>query len=465
MKNEVLRMENETGMWGGRFTEAPDALLRRFNDSFSFDRELIAEDIEGSIAWAAVLGDAGVLTARATAKIVRALKQIAASAEPLPGDGHEDVHSYVEAKLREMVGALAGKLHTGRSRNDQVATDLRLWLKKALTEARELALGVARALVEHAVAESATPMPGYTHSKRAEPVTFGHWCLAYAAMLERDASRFADAFARADECPLGSGALAGTPLPIDRAKLATSLGFARPSGNSLDAVSDRDAAAEYLFASTLLLVHLSRLAEDLIFFSSDETGFIELPDRLATGSSRMPQKKNPDVLELVRGHAARSIGELTGLLALLKGLPLAYDKDLQLDKEPLFRTRATLAAALPALAALIAGMKLDRARMKSAASDDLLLATQLMDAIAERGVPFREAHGIVSRRIGEGLAKGKTLAQLGATAEITAADLKTLSVEKGLAEKRALGGTAPQRVKRAAITAKRRLNGKSEGRR
>ncbi|MHB0972542.1 MAG: argininosuccinate lyase, partial [Thermoanaerobaculia bacterium] len=375
------------------------------------------------------------------------------------GKPYEDVHSYVESKLRELVGDLAGKLHTGRSRNDQVATDLRLWLKKSFVESRDLTLDVAAALAERAEAEAATPMPGYTHSKRAEPITFGHWCLAYVEMLLRDADRLASALARADECPLGSGALAGTPLPIDRAKLAASLGFARPSANSLDAVSDRDAAAEYLFSASLLLLHLSRLAEDLIFFSSDEVGFVELPDRLATGSSRMPQKKNPDVLELVRGHAARSIGELTGLLALLKGLPLAYDKDLQLDKEPLFRTRATLAVALPALAALVAGLKLDRARMKAAASDDLLLATQLMDAVAARGIAFRDAHAIVSRRIGEAIASGKSVAELGPTAEITTFDLKAMRVEKALDTKKAEGGTAPQRVKRAAVVAKRRIKG------
>ncbi|MGZ4810515.1 MAG: argininosuccinate lyase, partial [Thermoanaerobaculia bacterium] len=378
-------------MWGGRFEGESSESLRRFNDSFSFDRELLAEDIEGSIAWAQALQSAGALTPEEAKSIIKALTSVAPPTSAALSS-HEDVHSYVESKLRDTIGALAGKLHTGRSRNDQVATDLRLWLKKAAHEAQELVRSCMRVLAERAYEDAATPMPGYTHSKQAEPVTFGHWCLAYVEMLKRDDSRFADAIARADECPLGSGALSGTPLAIDRESLAESLGFARPSANSLDAVADRDFAAEYLFTCSLLLSHLSRLSEDLIFFSSDEARYVELPDSFATGSSRMPHKKNPDVLELVRGHAARSIGELTGLLALMKGIPLAYDKDLQLDKEPVFRMRGVIAAALPALTGLIAGLKLHRDRMRTTASNDLLLATELADALAARGVAFREAH-------------------------------------------------------------------------
>jgi argininosuccinate lyase len=321
---------------------------------------------------------------------------------------------------------------------------------KAFTEGRESILALAEALSVLAVAEAATAMPGYTHLKRAVPITLGHWAHAYAEMLLRDADRFDAARKRADECPLGSGALAGTPVAVDRTVLARSLGFARPTGNSLDAVSDRDGAVEYLFASSLLLSHLSRLAEDLILFSSDEFGFVELPDSLATGSSRMPQKKNPDVLELVRGHAGRAIGELTGLLSLLKGLPLAYDKDLQLDKEPVFRMRETLAAALPVLGALIPSLVVDRARMRAAASDDRLLATELADSIAARGVPFRQAHEIVGHRIAEAIANGKTLAALGASADVTADDLAALDLDKALSKRRNLGGTAPVRVRSAA---------------
>jgi argininosuccinate lyase len=266
-------------------------------------------------------------------------------------------------------------------------------------------------------------------------VTFGHWALAYVEMLQRDLSRIADTIERNNTCPLGSGALAGTPIGIDRESLAKSLGFARATANSLDGVSDRDFAVEYLFDAALLLSHLSRLAEDLIFFSSDEAGFLELPDAFATGSSRMPQKKNPDVLELVRGHAGRAIGELTGLLALMKGLPLAYDKDLQLDKEPLFRMRATLSVVLPTLASLITGLKLDRTRMSKAASDDMLLATAVADAIAAKGTPFREAHDIVSSNLDK-------LEQLAKEHNVT--------LETVLARKSAIGGTSPDRVRVAA---------------
>jgi len=430
-------------LWGGRFASGPSDLLRRFNDSFAFDRELFAADVRGSLAWARALANAGALTAEECASIVEGLEALDAPAAD--DDTHEDVHSYVEAKLRERVGALAGKLHTGRSRNDQVATDLKLWLKSACDEALHLIDGVAQSLVRVAAEEAATPMPGYTHLKQAEPVTFGHWCLAYVEMLGRDASRIADALRRGDECPLGSGALSGTPVAIDRDALAQSLGFARATANSLDSVSDRDFAAEYLFAATLLFSHLSRTAEDLIFFTSDEVAFAELPDAMATGSSRMPQKKNPDVLELVRGHAGRAIGELTGLLALLKGLPLAYDKDLQLDKEPLFRMRATLAAALPALAALIDGLQLDRARMREAASRDLLLATTLTDAITATGMPFREAHELVGNAM-----RDRTPLQ-----SVAAKYNVTFSVDEALAKRSAKGGTSPQRVKEAAEAARR----------
>jgi argininosuccinate lyase len=418
-------------LWGGRFEAEPSELLRRLNDSFAFDRELFAQDVEGSVAWARALGEAGVLTADESQTIVAGLNRVQpppggrASACPSP---FEDIHSYVESKLYEEIGDLAGKLHTGRSRNDQVATDLKLWLKKATGEAIDLASALAKTLATRAEAEAATPMPGYTHLKQAEPVTFGHWCLAYAEMLLRDRDRFVSAMDRGDECPLGSGALAGTPLPIDRDKLAKSLGFARASANSLDAVSDRDFALDYLFAASAMFMHLSRLAEDLIFYTSDEVAFAELPDALATGSSRMPQKKNPDILELVRGHAGRAIGELVGLLATMKALPLAYDKDLQLDKEPLFRTRATLGAVLPALDALLAALKLDRERMRAAAASPLLLATDAADELAAKGIPFREAHEIVSRE----------------------RQHSTRSVDDVLAKKSAFGGTAPDRVREAA---------------
>jgi argininosuccinate lyase len=427
-------MVEEMTMWGGRFSEGPSALLRALNDSFAFDRELFAEDVEGSIAWAHELARAGVLSEEEESALVGALVSLT-----LNESDSEDVHSYVESTLRELVGPLAGKLHTGRSRNDQVATDLKLWLKKACTDFDGLTRALARALAAKAAEHAATPMPGYTHLKQAEPVTFGHWCLAYVEMLKRDLSRMQDARARGDECPLGSAALAGTPVQIDRERLAKSLGFARATANSLDGVSDRDFAAEYLFAASMTLTHLSRLAEDLIFFTSDEAGYAELPDALATGSSRMPHKKNPDVLELTRGHAARSLGELTGFLALLKGLPLAYNKDLQLDKEPLFRTRTTLAMLLPALTALVAGLKIN-AKMSEAAANPLLLATHRADMLAATGIPFRDAHEIVSRESGAMHADGG----------LKPAAPQVIDV---LNAKNVLGGTAPDRVAAAAKAA------------
>ncbi len=436
-------------MWGGRFESSPSELLRRINDSFAFDRELFAHDIEGSIAWTAALAQAGALTEAESKAIQHAL-----GAVPLPSAAEvpqfEDVHSYVESRLFQTLGTLAGKLHSGRSRNDQVATDLKLWVKNASAELEGLLTPLARTLAERASAEAATPMPGYTHLKQAEPVTFGHWCLAYVEMLMRDLSRLREGARRGDECPLGSGALAGTPLPIDREELARSLGFARATRNSLDAVSDRDFAADYLYCSTLMLSHLSRLAEDLIFFTSDEARYAELPDAMATGSSRMPQKKNPDVLELTRGHAARSIGELTGLLALLKGLPLAYNKDLQLDKEPLFRTRATLAALLPALTVLIGGLTIDRQRLRASAGSDSLLATAIADEMAGSGTPFRQAHDFVSSNLHD-------LQALAMQYEITP--------ETTLEKKAALGGTSPERVREAALAALQSLgaSGEAEG--
>jgi argininosuccinate lyase len=447
-------------VWGGRFEAPLSEALKRLNDSFSFDFLLLEEELQASTAWARALAAAGVLNAEELKQIVDGLETIARDFLPLtkvPNTDVEDVHSFVEAELTRRIGALGGKLHTGRSRNDQVATDLRLYLRKALAEAKGLTLEVALALANRAEAEAATPMPGYTHLKQAEPITFGHWCLAYTEMLLRDASRMQDARERADECPLGSGALAGTPVPVDRQALAADLGFSRPTANSLDAVSDRDCAADYLFAATMLLGHLSRFAEDLIVYSTDEFGFVELPDSLATGSSRMPQKKNPDLLELTRGHAARTIGELTGLLGILKGLPLAYDKDLQLDKEPVFRTRAVLAAVLPALAELVEGLQLRRSRMLEMASRDNLLATELADALARRGVPFRKAHEIVGHRIAQAVFAGKTVAEMGPTDEITAADLQSMNLESSLSRKNLAGGTAPNQVRAAAAAARKAI--------
>jgi len=441
-------------LWSGRFAAETATLLRRLNDSLSFDRALFAVDVEGSIAWANALSHAGALTQAEAKKIVAGLRAVAP-----PGDDatDEDVHAYVERELTQAIGPLGGKVHTGRSRNDQVATDFRLYVRLAIDEAMKAVHALASTLSMRAEREAAQPMPGYTHSKRAEPVTLGHFWLAHTEPLLRDLDRLVTGRARMNECPLGSGALSGTPLPIDRLKLAVSLGFDAPTANSMDGVADRDFAADYLYATTLLFSHLSRLAEDLIFFQTDEAGFIALPDALSTGSSRMPQKKNPDLLELCRGHAGRSLGELTGFLAILKGLPLAYDKDLQLDKEPVFRTRATVGLVLPALTALIDGLSINGVRLTAAASDERLLATALADALAERGVPFREAHELVGKRFREAEDAGSSMAALGAGGGITKDDLRVLDLSLVLGRRNAIGGTAPLRVAAAARTTKKRL--------
>jgi argininosuccinate lyase len=454
-----MKAPREKFLWSGRFSEGPLEDLRKLNDSFSFDRTLLAEDVACSKAWARAQRAAGLISEGERRRLERGLDSVLAEVRRrgLPSGGFEDVHTFVESRLAGRVGALAGKLGAGRSRNDQVATDLRLWLKQAVASVRFETLELARALAARASEEAATPLPGYTHLKRAIPVTFGHWCLAYVEMLLRDAERWGQIRERADECPLGSGALAGAPGAIDRGKLARSLGFARPTANSLDAVSDRDAAAEYLFAGTLELVHLSRFAEDLILFSSEEFGFVELPDELATGSSRMPHKKNPDLLELARGHAGRAIGELAGLLAVLKGLPLAYDKDLQLDKEPVFRLRAVLAAALPALRSLVERMNLERTRMREAAAGGSLLSTEVADAIAARGVPFRRAHQIVARRVAQAESMGKSLSDLPPGGGVEASDLEAMDLERALGRRSAFGGTAPKAVSRASRAAARKI--------
>jgi len=444
----------KSALWGGRFSGATSELLRRLNDSLAFDRELFAVDVAGSIAWAGALEHAGVLTRAEHKKLVAGLRAVPA---PPVDASDEDVHAYVERELTERIGPLGGKLHTGRSRNDQVATDLRLYVREATDEARVAATAVASALIARAEDSADAPMPGYTHSKRAEPITFGHFCLAHTEPLLRDLDRLATGRARGNACPLGSGALSGTPIPIDRQRLAASLGFDGPTQNSVDGVADRDFVADYLYAATVLLVHLSRLAEDLIFFQTDEAAFVSLPDALATGSSRMPQKKNPDLLELCRGHAGRAIGELAGLLALIKGLPLAYDKDLQLDKEPVFRVRAVLRVLLPAVAALIEGLSIDRARMASAAGDERLLATALADALADRGIPFRAAHQIVGTRFRQAEQAGRSMVALGPTEEITRADLAAVDLQRVLGRRNATGGTAPLRVAAAARAAARRL--------
>ena len=383
-------------MWGGRFAGGPSAEMDRLNRSLPVDRRMWREDIAGSQAWATALGNAGVLEAGEEREIRYGLQRVAARLEEWSeADWHsapdEDVHSLVERLLGEEIGPLAGKLHTGRSRNDQVATDSRLWAMAAIAALDAELRALEGALLEQAIAHEATVMPAYTHLQRAQPVTAAHWLMSHVWPLERDRERLADARDRVAVLPLGSGAIAGCPFPVDRVLLKETLGFRDVSRNSIDAVGDRDWVAELVFAASLLGVHLSRLAEDLIVYASSEFGFVRLSDQYSTGSSLMPQKRNPDALELARGKAGRLIGNLTGIMTTLKGLPSGYNKDLQEDKVALFEAFDTLALLLPAVAGTVATMTIDAQRC-AAAIDTGMLLTDLADAMVESGTPFREAH-------------------------------------------------------------------------
>ena len=455
-------------LWGGRFEGKSDPLFKRFNDSLTFDYRLVQHDIVGSIAWAHALGDAGVLRAEEVAALVNALDELkeeaAAGAQAVRDAGHEDVHSWVEARLIEKVGALGKKLHTGRSRNDQVATDLRLYVREQIdfriAEIRE----AQEALIELAEREIVAVFPGYTHLQRAQPILFPHWCLAYFEMLDRDASRFVDAAQRAYMCPRGAGALSGTAYSIDRKKLAQSLGFDGPTANSLDSVSDRDFVIDTLNASTLTALHLSRLAEDLIIYSSAEFNLIDLPDSMTSGSSLMPQKKNPDALELIRGKAGRIIGAQTALSVTLKGLPLAYNKDLQEDKEPLFDAMEHLSLCLNVLPPLLNGLKLKRDAAKRAAEGGYSNATDLADHLVEDGgVPFREAHEMAGKIVRQAIERNVrlqelTLSEMQSIAPQTKSGVHVrLTVESGLARRDVPGGTNPLRVRSALNEARSRI--------
>jgi argininosuccinate lyase len=384
-------------LWSGRFDVAPDRELVEFGASFAFDRRLFEDDIAGSIAWAESLGDAGVISAGDRDRIVAGLEAIRERGRRDPAfvDGpDEDVHSFVERQLVAEIGDPGRRLHTGRSRNEQVSVDLRLYLKRRIPVLQTAIASLVGALVGRADAAGAAVMPAYTHLRRAQPILVAHFFGAHATALRRDHARFDAVLAEVDALPLGSGAVAGTPYAIDTGRLARRLGFSRVVANSLDATADRDFVAAFLHASALAMVHLSRLAEDLILMTAEEFGFFELADQVATGSSLMPQKKNPDPLELVRGKTGRVIGHLAGFLATLKGLASGYNKDLQEDKEALFDTEATLAASLAASARVVATLSLDRARAERAASG-LLVATDVADYLVARGVPFRQAHEIV----------------------------------------------------------------------
>jgi argininosuccinate lyase len=443
--------------WGGRFSKETDARVEAFTASVAVDARLAQEDIAGSIAHVRMLAAQGILPAAEAERIISGLEQVRAEIArgefPWRAD-REDVHLNIEGRLAELIGEAAGRLHTARSRNDQVALDLRLWLRGAVAAVRERIVDLVEALITQATRHQDVLLPGYTHLQRAQPVLLAHHLLAYVEMLRRDADRFADCWKRADESPLGSGALAGVPYPIDREAVARELGFSRITRNSIDAVSDRDFAVEFVAAAALLLVHLSRLAEEIVLWSSAEFGFLELDDAFATGSSIMPQKKNPDVAELVRGKTGRVFGDLVTLLTLLKGLPLSYNRDLQEDKPALFDAADTALACLEVCRGMVESWTVRRERMAAAAADDLLLATDYADYLVRRGMPFREAHALVGRLVARSLARGTplrsfTLEELREFSPLFGPDIAGLSAEQAVAARDVPGGVAPRRVQAA----------------
>ena len=465
--NDKRDTKNSNSMWGGRFAEGPSAIMREINASIPFDKVLWREDIAGSRAHVAMLARQGIVSQRDADTIDGGLQQIAAEYERdgVPEDWDlEDIHMTVEARLTEIIGAVAGRLHTARSRNDQVATDFRMWVRAANQRAIAGIDAVLGALVTRAEEHADSIMPGFTHLQTAQPVTLGHHLLAYFEMLMRDRSRFADALDRMDECPLGSAALAGTGFDLDRDMTAEALGFAQPTRNSLDAVSDRDFALDYLTAASQCSLHLSRLAEEFIIWASQPFGFVKLPDTLSTGSSIMPQKRNPDAAELVRGHAGRVIGCATSLMITMKGLPLAYSKDMQDDKPPVFEAAGLIDLSLAAMAGMVADSGFDTARMRRAAEAGHATATDLADwLVRQADIPFREAHHITGAAVKladeQGVAlDGLSIGDLKAIDErIDERVFDALSVDASVAARASYGGTAPQRVRQQVAAAKQRL--------
>lgn len=453
-------------LWGGRFEATPDALLERLNNSLPFDQRLWRYDVQGSIAHATMLGESGILSMEEASQIVEGLQAIAndldAGRLAFPSDA-EDVHTAIEGLLYQRIGSVAGKLHTARSRNDQVATDLRLYLREVCDGLKEELRAFQEVLVKRAEQHVETLLPGYTHLQHAQPVSLAHHLLAYFWMLDRDKERFSACRSRINRLPLGAGALAGTGFPIDRQRVAKLLGFEEVLPNSLDAVSDRDFVVEFLSAAAILMMHLSRLSEEVILWSSWEFGFVTLDDRVTTGSSIMPQKKNPDVAELARGKTGRVYGDLLALLTTLKGLPLAYNKDLQEDKEPLFDAIDTLFLVLPALKLTLETAQFYPPRMQAALQNDFSTATDLADYLARKGMPFREAHEVVGRIVRYCMEKGIGLegldeATLRSFSPLFGADAHALlSPEKSAASRTSEGGTAPSAVRTQLLLALQRL--------
>ncbi len=452
--------------WAGRFNAPTDAFVEAFTASVDFDRRLYRYDIQGSIAHATMLARQGILSDAERDAIVSGLETVRERIDsgafewsiPL-----EDVHMNVESALTELIGDAGKKLHTGRSRNDQVATDVRLWLRDEIDLIRAAIARLQAALLDLAEREAETIMPGFTHLQVAQPVTFGHHMLAWFEMLNRDRERLADCRRRMNVMPLGAAALAGTTYPIDRAYTAELLGFDRPAENSLDAVSDRDFAIEFTAGAAILMMHLSRFSEELILWSSSQFGFIDLSDSFCTGSSIMPQKKNPDVPELVRGKSGRVFGHLMGLLTLMKAQPLAYNKDNQEDKEPLFDTVDNLKGSLKVYAEMMREVTCNRARMRTAAAQGFSTATDLADYLVRKGIPFRDAHEIVGKAVGLGVREGRDLAELtldelrGFSDAIQADVFAVLTLDGSVAARDHLGGTAPVQVRAAIVRARARL--------
>lgn len=451
-------------LWGGRFSQAADQRFKYFNDSLRFDYRLAEQDIIGSIGWSKALVTVNVLSADEQQRLEVALNELLISVQHDPQQilqsDAEDIHSWVEQQLIAKVGDLGKKLHTGRSRNDQVATDLKLWCKVEVDSLMQGIHHLQVQLVHTAEKYQDAVMPGYTHLQRAQPVTFAHWCLAYFEMLGRDKSRLQDALARLNTSPLGSGALAGTAYPIDRDLLASNLGFACATNNSLDSVSDRDHVMELLSCASISMNHLSRFAEDLIIFNSGEANFVELSDRVTSGSSLMPQKKNPDALELIRGKAGRVMGALTGAMMTFKGLPLAYNKDMQEDKEGLFDALDTWHDCLSMAALVLEDIKINYPRCLEAAKQGYSNATELADYLVAKGVPFREAHHIVGEVVVAAIAQQKALEELTIDdfkqfSQVIEQDVYAiLSIESCLNKRCAKGGVAPQQIALAINHAK-----------
>ena len=454
-------------MWGGRFASGPAAIMEAINASISFDRKLYAQDIGGSLAHSEMLAETGIISAADQEKIAQGLKTILKEIE----DGRfefstrlEDIHMNIEARLAELIGPAAGRLHTARSRNDQVAVDFRLWVKDELLRTAQALKGLIAAFLERAEEHAATVMPGFTHLQTAQPVTFGHHCMAYVEMFSRDLSRVRDALARMDESPLGAAALAGTGFPIDRHMTARALGFREPTRNSLDSVSDRDYALEFLALAAICATHLSRLAEEIVIWSTPQFGFVRLSDSFSTGSSIMPQKKNPDAAELVRAKTGRVNGHLIGLLTVMKGLPLTYSKDMQEDKEAVFDAAETLDLMLAAMTGMVRDLAVDAAAMKKAAGSGYSTATDLADWLVRRlGLPFREAHHVTGRAVALAEEKKAGLDKLSLEElrtlhpGIEADVFSVLAVQNSVKSRSSFGGTAPAQVRRQIRYWKKRL--------